>query len=373
MMKKLQLRIITTIFATLFLGSFVFTSCEGPEGPMGPAGTDGTDGVDGVDGNITCMACHNVDVKNQITAQFARSQHASGAIAVDYAGGRASCAQCHSHDGFLEWAWNGEVAENIADPKAWECSTCHALHQTMDSTDYAFRVSGAVTLLDESGAVVDEGNNNLCVNCHQARRGRDSYEGTADETYERTFTGADAAHYAETPSIGPNGSITVNATQDTVVVVFDVPVATHTYINSTHAGPHHGPQGNLWAGLGGTETGDMYGPHSAGCVGCHMGDNSNHSFWPLDENCDACHGSKESEMDAIADRIHAVGEALEDLHAVHYDDEDGAYHPMYASLTKDQFDAFWNFMYVLEDRSNGAHNPTYIKALLTKCETVLGI
>ena len=376
-MKKLQFRVFTTILAGLVLGLFVFTSCEGPAGPAGADGTDGldgtngVDGVDGVDGEVACLVCHNTTTKSDITVQFARSQHASGAIAVDYAGGRASCAQCHSHDGFVEYALNGEVAEDIADPKAWECSTCHNLHTTFEEDDYAFRLADAVTMIDDGTTVVDEGSNNLCINCHQARRDRVSYDGVVDTTYKRTFTGDDAAVYAQTTSIGPNGSVTVNGTGDTVVVVFDVPMATHAYISSTHAGPHHGPQANLWYGYGGSEVGQMYSPHSGGCVSCHMGPNKNHSFWPVAENCDACHGSKEAELEAIAARIEAVGEALEALHAVHFDGE--AWHPMYASLPKAEMDAWWNFMYVLEDRSNGAHNPTYIKALLTSCENTLGI
>lgn len=366
MMKKLQLRIITSIFAGLFLGLFVFTSCEGPEGP---AGINGTDGTNGVAGEVACMACHNTDVKSQITSQFAQSQHASGAIAVDYAGARAGCAECHSHEGFVEWAYSGEVSGDIAAPSAWECNTCHNLHNTFDSTDYAFRVNGAVTMVDGSGAVIDQGNNNLCINCHQARTSRSSFD-KDPITYTKTFTGADYEVYAHTTAIGPNGSVTPDTINMSVVVVFDVP-AGYSYISSTHAGPHHGTQGNLWAGLGGTETGTMYGPHSGGCVTCHMGEESNHSFKPETANCEGCHGDKDAEMDAIADRIQAVGEALEAIHAVHY--SDGAFHPVYASLEKDQFDAWWNFMYVLEDRSNSAHNPSYIKSLIDQCETALGL
>lgn len=370
-MKKLQLRIITSIFAGLFLGLFVFTSCEGPAGPAGADGLNGTDGTSGLNGDVTCLACHNTAVKNTITAQFAQSQHASGAIAVEYAGGRASCAQCHSHDGFVEWAFSGEVEADIADPKAWECSTCHNLHNTFDSTDYAFRVQGAVTMLDGSGATIDQGNNNLCINCHQARTGRASFD-KDPTTYTRTFSGDDYEVYKNTTAIGPNGTVTDDAVNMTVEVVFDVP-AGYTYISSTHAGPHHGPQGNLWAGIGGTVAGTPYAPHSAGCVGCHMGPESNHSFMPHETNCDACHGSKETEMDAIAERVQIVGEALEAIHAVHFSEEDGLFHPVYASLTTVQFDAWFNFMYVLEDRSNGAHNPTYIKAMLTQCENALNL
>ena len=78
-------------------------------------------------------------------------------------------------------------------------------------------------------------------------------------------------------------------------------------------------------------------------------------------------------MDAIAVRIQAVGDALEAIHAVHYSSEDKAWHPLYASLPRAEFQAFWNFMIMMEDRSNSAHNPPYVKAMLLQAETALGI
>ncbi|MBC8147909.1 MAG: hypothetical protein H8E98_08005 [Bacteroidetes bacterium] len=354
--------------------AFILSGCKGDTGPAGLAGANGTDGTDGVDGNVTCLQCHSGTVKAKINAQFAQSQHALGDIAVAYAGGRGSCAYCHSHEGYVEWATFGSSSDYTA-PTAWKCETCHGLHQTFDSTDYAFRAGGAVTLIADGTTILDEGNNNTCINCHQFRRDRASYDGTADATFTRKFTSAsDIAYYSTTTAIGPAGSVTVYGT-DSVVVVFDVPVATHSYINSTHAGPHHGPQANLWSGLGGAVTGTMFNGHKGGCVECHMDDN-NHSFIPQSATCIACHSDgtdKQGDMDDIEDRIQDVGEALELIYAVHYSTSDGAWHPVYASLTTAQFDAFWHFMVCLEDKSNGAHNPNYVDAMLDQAETALGI
>lgn len=358
------------LLSIAFFAVAILMSCEGPEGP---AGTDGVDGIDGTEGTADCFACHTGTLIETIQAQFYTSQHALGDIAVDYAGGRGSCAECHSHQGFVEWALTGEVAEDFSAPEAWKCETCHRLHTEFDSTDWAFRAGGAVTLLMDGTTELDEGNNNTCLNCHQARRPRSDYDGTENKTYTRTFTGDAIAMYT-TAAVGPAGVQGVlNGTGDTLTVVFDVPVATHVYISSEHAGPHHGPQGNLWKGLGGTIAGTAFSGHSGGCVMCHMGEASGHSFKPEEGNCEACHTSKEAEMEDIAERIEAIGEALEAIHAVHYSDEDGLFHPMYASLTTAQFNAWWNFTYVLEDRSNSAHNPTYIKSLISSCETALGL
>jgi hypothetical protein len=213
--------------AILVAGALVI-SCEGPMGPAGTNGQDGqdgTDGTDGVDGNVTCLVCHNNEIKAEIASQFASSQHASGAIAVDYAGGRADCAQCHSHEGYLEFARTGGVANDFTNPSQWECATCHDLHTDFEDTDYAFRLGGPVTLVADESVVLDEGNNNTCINCHQARRNAASYDNvTKDTTYTRKFTGDAIAVYTNA-AVGPGGSAILDG--DTLRVSFVVPFATN--------------------------------------------------------------------------------------------------------------------------------------------------
>ena len=372
------------IAASFVIGLALMSGCEGPQGeqgPVGPAGPQGEqgekgdkgdDGTPGVDGNVTCLECHSAETPDIIREQFSRSQHSSGAIAVDYAGGRSYCAQCHSHEGFLEFARTGTVAEDIASPSAWQCRTCHNIHQTFEQTDYALRLNDAVTLLVD-GQELDEGNNNTCLNCHQARRGPGTYDKyTTDTTFTRTFTGDDIAIYTNA-AVGPNGSATLNGTGDTLTVVFDVPT-THVYTSSSHAGPHPGAQGSVWAGLIGITESDIYGAHSDGCIKCHMGPESGHSFLPKEANCTVtdCHGSsKQPALDAFAAREEAVAEALEAIHAVHSDEE--GYHPMYASLPRDDWNAFWNWSVVHADGSFSAHNPAYSEELLSAAEDQLGL
>jgi len=375
----------------LFVGGMMLSSCEGPMGPAGPAGqdgvdgVDGTDGTDGVDGNVTCLVCHNTDTKDAIASEFAASQHASGSIAVAYAGGRASCAQCHSHEGYLEFARTGTVANDFTNPSPWECRTCHDLHTTFEEGDYAFRLGDPVALAADETVVIDGGNNNTCINCHQARRSEASYDSvTKDTTYTVKFTDpADIAMYTSA-AVGPAGSITLDQSgaTDTLVVVFDVPAATNAYISSSHAGAHHGPQANVWSGkVAGVVDGDAYAPHAAGCVACHMGPATGHSFHVAEANCAECHSSdKLPGLDATVARLEDIAAALAAEDAVHIDAAwesgdplFGSVEPKLASLDRDIFEAWWDFMLLVEDRSNGAHNPTYVNTLLTGIETTLGL
>lgn len=338
---------VLKLFLIGFIAAFVAVSCT-KEGPMGPAGADGTNGVDGQpgrdgqDGQVTCLVCHegtNMDAKK---AQFAMSEHSVGAIAVDYAGGRASCARCHSHEGFTQYAVFGTVAGDITNPSAWECSTCHGLHKSFEGADYALRLTDPVEAYYDKNVILDMGNNsNLCVNCHQARTVE---PGTASpgETFK---------------------------------------------ITSTHYGPHHGPQGNLVAGVGFAEIPGPINYPAAGsnfhleyegqanaCTGCHMGEFKNktggHSWIPNLAQCIACHGTEMDNYDyggkqtAVEHLLVQLRDRLVELGVVEYVEADAAYEPIVGTYPMIQAQAYYNWIGIEEDRSLGAHNPKYITALL---------
>lgn len=326
----------------LFLVFFVLTgllmSCEGPMGPAGPAGSDGTngvngtDGTDGVDGTTACLQCHTLTHKNEITALYNTSGHATGAF-VGYAGGRKSCAKCHSHEGFVETQFTGQdtTAFDIQIPTPIGCATCHESHNTFDfendGPDYALRTSAPIELIgwDET---IDMGNaSNLCGTCHQPRRAQ--------------------------PTADDDGNFK---------------------ITSTHYGPHHGPQVTVMFGFGGYEFDGIvaYGePGSAAhyrdvtCVGCHMAEGENgqggHSFWPSDASCTVCHTNGVPDMAA---EIHGLLDQLAELlKAEGVLDADS--HVVTGTYPVDVAGAYYNWIMLEEDRSLGVHNPKYFRALLT--------
>lgn len=337
---------LRTITQSLFFASavmFLAQSCV-KEGPMGPAGKDGTNGVDGADGSVTCLSCHSGTTLTKIQGQFAMSEHSVGAIAVDYAGGRAECAQCHSHEGFVQYATLGSVAGNITNPSAWQCSTCHGLHSTFESTDYALRLKAPVVSAANKNVTLDaKGNSNLCVNCHQTR--------TAE----------------------PN-----TATPGTTFK-----------ITNTHYGPHHGPQANVLIGVGFAEIPGsvaypaagsskhvtMMNATSGACVGCHMSTFTNkqggHSYIPSVAACNSCHGGTpitdynyggvQSDVQALLDQLR---DKLIAKGVLAYVDADAAYEPKVGTYPMIQAQAYYNWIGLVEDRSLGVHNPKYVRALL---------
>ncbi|NQU34688.1 MAG: hypothetical protein HQ521_15775, partial [Bacteroidetes bacterium] len=293
----------------------IMVSCT-KEGPAGPAGADGTngangsDGKDGVDGNVSCLVCHTALNMDEIAATLDTHKHVTGSSWGR--GTSADCGRCHSSDGFVEFARSGEaIAAAVSTPLT--CVTCHSNHGSLeDGINAPMRYLGPVVSVAVEGAVYDHGEGNLCATCHQARRGAPSYDNqTEHKTYSRTFTGDDIAVYQAHGAIGPDGSMELIG--DTLFVTFDVPT-TYVYTSSTHAGPHHGPQSNMFAADIGTVAGAPFDrDHHTDCVGCHVATElagAGHAFVPDIAKCNECHGdaldiaAKQAE---IATRLDAVG------------------------------------------------------------------
>lgn len=283
--------------------------------------------------NVTCVVCHSDNNLESIANEFTLSQHSSGTIAVEYAGGRATCARCHSHEGFVQFA-NGLEAVDVANPNSWECSTCHGLHQIPDASDAALRLIEPIVSEFDSDIIMDlNGNSNLCANCHQSRRAEPNITNPGD-----TFT-----------------------------------------ITSTHYSSHHGPQANVVYGVGFAEIG---GPvayptasssyHlSASCTGCHMHEYNNseggHSFIASLDACNACHVTANFDYGGMQTEIQNLLAELRDLlitAGVLETDIDNGYIPVLGEHAMTLTQAFFNWMGLEEDRSLGVHNPRYVHALL---------
>lgn len=340
---KLKSLIQLLLLATVIM--FTAPSCvkEGPMGLTGANGNNGLNGADGKDVSVSCLACHSGNNMAQKRAEFATSAHSSGAIAVDYAGGRAGCARCHSHEGFVQFIELGINDLPVTNPSAWECSTCHGIHKTFEGVDYALRVNAPVVPAAAANGTMDlKGSSNLCATCHQSR--------TAEPSTEKPGT---------------------------------------SYTLSVRTGPHHGPQGNLVFGNGFAEipgsvayptkgTSDHLTKTGGSCVGCHMATftakQGGHSYIPSLAKCNSCHeGTDITDYNygGIQSDTHAklvqLRDKLIELGAMKKTTVEGV--DTYAPVDKKsvpmvQAQAVFNYFGIEEDRSLGVHNPKYVKALL---------
>ena len=273
-----------------------------------------------------CMACHNdTTVITGKKTGWSESMHGTGEA---YARGTsASCAACHSGGGFSAMVAAGltpdTVTEGDPNPTRQDCRTCHQIHTSYTTADWALETTAPVALFAFENEIYDGGKGNLCANCHQPRR---------------TVDAVDAA-----------GNINVS---------------------STHWGPHHGPQSAMLLGLGGA--GNVTGFPSAHamlvrdtCVTCHIGKNMTHTFEPAVSACVTCHADATNfDIDGVQTEVEAlIAEVGELLKAKGLLDEEGD--PVVGTYPAAQASALWDYIFItIEDGSLGVHNPRYTKGLL---------
>ncbi|MEN8225500.1 MAG: hypothetical protein ABFS05_09095 [Bacteroidota bacterium] len=336
-MKKLIT--VLLIIPGLVLAIIIVTSCT-KEGPAGPAGEDG---IDGNDGTATCKQCHNSGESFLAKViQWEASTHASGG---NFERNSVECAICHTSMGFKEWIVSDAdtTLQPVSNPTPINCYTCHKVHETYTAEDWELVYSDPVSFLFDGTSSTDQGVANLCSKCHQSRKAN--------------------------PMPVPDGDEDVT-------------------ITSPYWGPHHGPQANMYVGMGGYEVGDGYENSfhtdniEKSCKSCHMASaygvqagghqmGMTYAYHGHDvvnkAGCIDCH----SDPDNLDTKIEETALELEDLLAdllVLLIDQ-GIYSETTSKIipgtyTNDQAGAYFNYKFVEEDRSNGSHNYKYAKKLL---------
>jgi len=358
-MQKLIKSLFSLSVVVVFLAMVAMnTGCEGPEGPAG------LNGQDGADGNGTCGLCHseNATDVNLKFAQYELSQHNRGIVYEEEAG-RVQCGGCHSGDGFAEAAALGQDdAKTLAAAKI-NCKACHTIHKNYAQSDFGLRITSGFALRVNK-ANIDLGKGNLCAKCHQGR------------AFTRT-------------------------TPDTIS-----PSGTSSY---SRFGPHYGTPANVFTMNGpysieGASTPlPSSNPHMSAapnaCVTCHMGTDAanpavgGHSFLMPVANLakvgtcatSGCHTATEmtdgSLTKAIAADIATYRRKLIDkgwldtTQAVNEEFPKMAVLGEYfatpggkkrTDMTKSDVEVTLNYLYIAKDRSNGVHNPNYIKAIVAQ-------
>ncbi len=356
-MKKQKTKKRLFILSFIFAGLFILAGClEGPPGKDGKDGEDGVDGVDGVDGTSMeidstllasigeCKTCH--DGSEDMTAKQLQYGNSGHATLGDFERSTASCAGCHTSEGFRIRIETGEAAveEDVLDPTPQNCKTCHFIHTNYDSTDFALRVPADENIMIHfNGEEVSFGKGNVCATCHQPR-------GSADD--------------------------------------LPVPGGDDFEITSSRFGPHHGPQSTMLKGMGAVEipgsleyeNSDHATEVEDGCTECHMGQAygaaaGGHNFYleyeyhgstrSLTTGCVACH--EDAVTDFNYDDVATTLQELMDTLTVRLQTA-GALDSTGATVTgtypANVAGALWNLRTVEEDKSMGNHNFPYARAML---------
>ncbi|NOT05556.1 MAG: hypothetical protein HOP27_13250 [Anaerolineales bacterium] len=350
----MSLKKVLSLVGFLLLAAVVLTACAGqpgPEGPVGPAGPAGPAGAVGAPASatdLTCTECHNdttLIVSKQ--AQFKElSVHGTGEAFERGEG--TDCAGCHGSEGAKARINAGLLphdasVEGVVNVSPFNCRTCHNIHTTYTGEDWALTGAEQPTKMEFTDGTFDGGAGNLCANCHQIRNAKPKVDG---------------------------GNVA---------------------IASSRFGTHYGVESQMLLGEGGLgETTGSPSVHYSSvqdtCVGCHMGEEFNHTYLPKVARCQACHAdAKDFDVNGVQTEVKAK---LEELHTLFVEKKlmnpDEVANPsnlwgIYdaatdkwsnpsadAPLTVPEAvaNAMWNYKFVTYDQSNGAHNSAYAKALL---------
>lgn len=335
-------RLLPLLLGVAFM-VFTMAACEGDEGPAGPAGPAGPQGPPGTPGDPgqnalnTCVECHNNDTQLMaVEMQYGASPHFNNV----YWYRTGSCMACHTHNGFITAAVNGEALPgSYENPVPINCRTCHNIHTDFTADDYALTTTAAVDLI--VGDTFDIGGaGNLCANCHQSR------------------------------SISP------------MPVIDGDPVT----VGNFRYGPHYAPQANVLIGEGmfefeGSLSYDVTTPHQADCNACHMvaavydGDMyvaGGHVFGlsygeggEAIAACTQCHSSATS-FNAFNGQANTQA-LMDDLAALLTDAGilDAENYAVPGTYPANVAAAFLNYKFIYHDGSLGVHNPHYVRAILT--------
>ncbi len=322
-----------------------------------------------------CASCHDEPPRHDRFAQWENSKHAdltySGSfIGVRTANNLANCARCHDGQGFIDFK-KGNIAQltNVADHQMIACATCHDPHGSDQPYGLRMAAASADTLGNgynyANDAQLNLGTGKICLDCHKAR--------------------------------------------------VDNVALTKTKVTSSHWGPHHSTQGDVFLGQNAAQFDDtpyQTGFHKLavtnGCVGCHQYDtprNANqgipaahqdtvggHSYKLYDEatdfyytaSCNQCHSNVTSWDDFIAqsdydndgqqEPVHQEIEGLISLLKKSLPptgSEDVSYEDIAASNDERMKKAYYNLQLIEDDGSEGMHNVRFAVDVLQKSITTL--
>ena len=320
--------------------------CENCHGPASTHMTSlgNTNAIDISLSAGTCGQCHDSMSNHSKNFEWGGSLHSTGYV-FRFSG---SCMPCHSAKGFIairDPSYSASNPPRSTEQEGITCAACHDPHE-MGMGGKQLRVITTATL--SNGVVITEaqaGSGVLCINCHHSRQeAKTRVEGTSS------------------------------------------------------IDPHYGTQGDLMAGENGYEYG-LSMPSSRhmlavtnSCVGCHMQlieDTSfsnatskvgGHTFkisWEgptnevdVTEVCAKCHVentfdivAEDYDRDGIVTGVQTEVKGLLDQLALLLPPA-GTGVAYAASYTPAERKGFWNYMFILEDKSLGVHNPKYAAAIL---------
>lgn len=343
--------------------------------------------------NIQCENCHGPAGRHVVTV-FANTPNYTNSIGISLSAG--NCGQCHDspthHAKNYEWAQSQHGSGNNVNRP----SSCQMCHSTLGFIGYQDPSYNPATTNMPRGTY-NEGI--TCAACH------DPHSTGMGVNQIRTFTSVILSN-GVVNTLGGDGLLCMQCHHDRYAAESNV-------LTNARQTPHHGTQGDMLIGANAIEYG-MVMPKSrhlqvvnGSCVGCHMQTTptsptnatyhvGEHTFKlrysttslsnSLDNagnaasndvfvttTCQGCHGAitnfnfggEDYNRNGVVEGVQSEIKGLLNQIAVLLPPYGSTAQPSpTASWTLSQRRAAWNYLFVIEDRSLGVHNPKYAAAIL---------
>ncbi len=299
-----------------------------------------------------CASCHDAGTHHVYPEQWDFSQHANPKYA-SYAGSRASCAQCHSGSGYVEYMKSGEQPLQEAPPvTAITCAVCHDPHDAANK----HQLRTLSTTLGNGVTITEGGTGVLCMSCHKSRR--DAVD------YTNKYLDNLSPYYG--PHNGPQADMLL--AKNAVTFGLSLPTSPHLAATENSCADCHMYAGKVDANndviLVGSHTFSMKDPNGvdnvAACFTCHgnFGTKFSDKKFYVNGNADLDqNGTAEGLQIEIQGLLDRLAKLLPPVGSTDVSVTD-------SSITLVQAQAAYNYLLVLKDRSLGVHNPAYAYSLL---------
>lgn len=342
--------------------------CENCHGPKNPSHYGAGTQPKTMSAEV-CAQCHNEPWRHNRYVQWEYSGHAEAVWSNTFRTSPAgpiqpgqynlnACVRCHDGAAFVSFVKNESFDNRAASGysriqhTSITCQTCHDPH----SMELREAPASADTLANGFNySQIDLGKGKLCINCHKYRRNAltyvttnlssvwgphhagagDVYLGQNGYTWGETLPSSIGHRLVENACVGCH----MSATPDTGHVARDK-IGMHTWKMKYVA-----PDGQEYDNI-------------TGCVKCHTGitkfDDIIASYdYDMDGTVEPFMKEVDGLIEKLAMALPPKGQPTVDWQQIRTDPD---------SVRLKQ--AYWNYRYVVEDKSHGVHNPKYVVRLL---------
>lgn len=360
---------LKTVYPNLV--NFATIGCESCHGPGSEhALTTDTNKIDISMSPGKCAKCHDSPSNHNIYSMWKNSVHShpvmeGRTVAASSRNTFSDCNRCHDGYTYMGFSKNLALAPNLttADQQSIGCAACHDPHGNTNEYSLRNRPAGSDTLAG-GFTYPNAGAGKVCLDCHKARRSPSWYIVTGG-SFSSTWG----------PHESPQGDVVLGKNAASFGGVPYIS-GSHKNIGGVCVGCHMAPTTDT-----GTVTRDKVGGHSmnlhysatnydhvAGCQSCHPGKTSFDDFLaPEDYDGDNVIEPWQKEVEGCITKLR-IALPPAGLDSVNW--QLIARDSNNLNLRK----AYWNYLYISNDKSLGMHNPFYtIQVLLTSKQYAVGV